>query len=178
MRPHRTIWLDEDKTIRLSNPEDAPAFMELWGEYLNQQWEDGGELVPTSTTLSSFASLFTLYTTGHKPMGPGVRGRDGVAVFGADENAVLLWGTTGGAAPFDFRWGRTANGWGTYVRSRHRGKGWSARMRAAASKYMREELGFDAVIGTAHNENPVGLETGLRAGFEIYAQTGVLRLKE
>lgn len=176
MRPDRIIWLDDEESIRLSTPNDGQRFLELWTEYLTEQYEAGGELVPSSSTLSTFMQLFRLYTQGENPVGPSSRGTQGVVVFGAKENAVLLWGATGVA--FDFRWGRTANGWGTYVRPKYREQGWSARMRECAGRYMRDALGFEAVMGMATDDNKVGLETGIKAGFEIYGKQGVLRLRE
>ena len=166
MKMYQEVWLDYDQTVRRATPNDATLFQELWKEYLEDQAEKGGDIVPDPRSLRTFVQLFHKYTEGDL---------SGLVLLGARGNAVLMWGDP--VIELTLRFGRVAQGWGTYVRPEFRRKGISKQLRDLAVPALRE-AGFDAVLGTGLIGNEEGLINGVGYGFEIYAQQGVLRLKE
>lgn len=153
--------------ITIATIGDLDKFKELWSEFQNEQYKSGhSDLLPSGRNLDVFTSYFLNYVTGKL---------SGVCLLGANRNAVILWGDSGTA--FEYKYGKVAQGWGTYVRSDHRQHGWSKALRAIASEILRG-MGFDAVLGQAHNENNGGLDSGIKAGFNIYASVGIIKLRD
>jgi GNAT superfamily N-acetyltransferase len=126
----------------------------------------GGDIRPTEKTMEFYCGLFRDYTTGR---------RAGTVVFGANGNAVLMWGETGTELPWDHNLGRWAMGWGTYVRPEHRRKGWAKLMRLSASEYLRKR-GFTSVLGGPIPGNKAGMASLSEMGFAPYQETLTLRL--
>lgn len=154
--------------IRRARLDDRRAFMLLWEEYLKDLQDMGGEIIPSKRTLLFFSKVFAAYTQNHD------RGVCLIYFDGKIPAAVLLWGEIL-PLPIDTTLGRIAQGWGTYIRLKYRGKGLSSELRAAASFILRE-AGFNSVIGSSHDKNQHGLQTGLAAGFEPFQTTCVLDL--
>lgn len=163
MREGKIEWLDRDWTIRRATRGDQEVFVELWQEYLQENYKTGGPLLPNGNNLNAFLRFFTAYTSNKQP---------GIVLLAAKDNAVLMWG----AAPsvFDSRYGRVAQGWGTYVRPEYRREGWSAKMRKVAMAELAPR--FDTVIGSGALPNEAGIESGVKAGFRLFESVGALKL--
>ena len=152
--------------IWLAKPSDRALFASLWRAYLTEMRSLGSEVRPTDRSMAFFMALFDAYTMGS---------RFGVCLLAGHEG-VLLWGEGMESYPLDTDFGRLAHGWGTFVASPARGKGVSKALREEAKRRLRA-MGFDSVVGMAHSPNPLGLQTGLGVGFEVYGQQAVLRLR-
>ena len=140
-----------------------PAFIDMLGDYLEEESSNGSELSPSVRNFNFLAEIARLYLFGQI---------DGVVLL-AGEVGFLLWGK----APnqLDYRWGKTAVGWGTYVRPGFRGQGISKALREEGKRQLRNK-GFAVVLGAVLVGNTAGKESGIKAGFEIYREQGVLRL--
>jgi len=128
--------------------EDRDLFKTLWIKYLQETAQAGGPYLPTEKTLGFYTSLFIAYSSGRW---------DGVVLLASDAAGVLMWGAVpGDDLPLDFRYGRVAQGWGTYVEPAHRRQGVASALRTVAKRRL-VEMGFDAVIGEAWAGNKAGL---------------------
>jgi len=167
-----SIAVAEDQGIRIAREaEDGEIFLELWEEYLEHQIKMGSDIVITSKTLNYFEDVFWSYVDGNL---------DGVTIFGADNNAVLMWGETGSNFPYDTSLGKWASGWGTYIRPEYRRMGWSKRMRGIAKQIMYEQ-GFDTMIGGIFPGNNIGRKAGpfgeeIGGNAEPYQETFLVKL--
>tara|TARA_R110002020_G_scaffold300050_1_gene515730 strand:+ start:264 stop:782 length:519 start_codon:yes stop_codon:yes gene_type:complete len=167
-----SIAVAEDQGIRIAQESgDGEIFLELWGEYIDTQIEMGSHIIKTDKTMNYFEDLFHSYIDGSL---------DGVAIFGADNNAVLMWGETGNDLPYHHSWGKWANGWGTYIRPGYRRMGWSKRMREIARKIMCEQ-GFDSMMGGIFTYNDIGRKAGpfgeeIGGNAEPYQETFIIKL--
>jgi L-amino acid N-acyltransferase YncA len=85
-----------------------------------------------------------------------------------------MWGSS--ADVFQTR-DKVANGWGTYVSSKLRGKGVSKEIRKIACKKLKE-MGFDVVIGSTLNGNEEGENSTEKFGFKKQASIVQYSLKE
>ena len=154
-------------STRIATAEDRDLFSRLWTEYTIEHHKAGSDVMPTARTLRYFVGLFDAFLGGTAM---------GVVVFGGDDNAVLMWGAPGAnGLPYDSAFGYVAQGFGTYVRASHRGKGISKKLRQRAVKLLKKR-GFDSVMGSSAEGNQIGFETGTHFGFEVIQTTGILRL--
>jgi GNAT superfamily N-acetyltransferase len=151
--------------IRNAEPEDADLFKTLWTEFLEEEILSGGDQRPTGKTLQFYEGKFHEYTSGRS---------DGIALFGAHGNAVLMWGTLGGDFPWDHGLGRWVPAIGIYVRPEYRRQGWATRMRHIAVSYFKG-LGYESSLHGNWPDNKLGYDTLLRIGAEPYQNTLVLR---
>ena len=146
-----SIAVAEDQGIRIAQESgDGEIFLELWGEYIDTQIEMGSHIIKTDKTMNYFEDLFHSYIDGVL---------DGVTIFGADNNAVLMWGETGSDFPYDTSLGKWASGWGTYIRPEYRRMGWGKMMRGIAKQIMCEQ-GFDTMMGGIFPGNDIGRKAG------------------
>tara|TARA_Y100000310_G_scaffold225116_1_gene227123 strand:- start:2590 stop:3114 length:525 start_codon:yes stop_codon:yes gene_type:complete len=135
-------------------PSDEGVFLTIWEEAIKSQYAIGGTMIPSLKTMAFFRDLFRAYVA---------REMEGVVLFGASENAVLLWGDVGNVFPWETTIGKFAMGWGTYVRPDYRRQGWARALRDEAMVKMYD-MGFDTVIGTAVSGNEAGNESLLDYG--------------
>ena len=149
-----SIAVAEDQEIRIAQESgDGEIFLELWGEYIDTQIEMGSYTIKTDKTMNYFEDLFHSYIDGSL---------DGVTIFGADNNAVLMWGETGSDLPYDTSLGKWASGWGTYIRPDYRRMGWSGLMREEGKKTLHGQ-GFDTLVGGVFSKNEIGLKANEKA---------------
>tara|TARA_R110002020_G_scaffold361601_5_gene574094 strand:- start:1298 stop:1810 length:513 start_codon:yes stop_codon:yes gene_type:complete len=145
-----SIAVAEDQKLRIAQEtEDGNIFLELWGEYIDTQIEMGSDIIKTDKTMNYFEDIFWSYVDGTL---------DGVTIFGADNNAVLMWGETGSDFPYDTSRGKWGSCWGTYIRPEYRRMGWSKRMREIAKKILQEQ-GFETLVGGVFSKNKIGRKT-------------------
>lgn len=155
--------------IRKATQADRETFLRLWSEFLTENRKTGSEILPTQRTLDFFGTVFDHYVSEQKDSAPGV------CLLAGANCGVLLWGK-GADLPFDTEHDPIAQGWGTYVRQSNRGRGVSRQLRERAIKIL-SSMGFRSVIGTVVNQNEAGVVSGDHAGFDLYAQQGILRLE-
>lgn len=152
--------------IRAAEIGDELQFRILFTEYLEDQLERGNDLVPDQKTMDFLTGMFEQYVT---------KALDGVVLL-ADDVGILMWGEMGKISPITNRYGRVAQGWGTYVRKDFREQGLSKRLRAIAMMELRE-MGFDAVMGAILvNASEAAEKSATKIGLEIYLRTGVIPL--
>jgi GNAT superfamily N-acetyltransferase len=137
------------KVPNLADSNDKDIFMELWKEAVESQSRMGSSIVPSAKTMNFFSGIFDAYTSGEL---------EGVCLFGASKNAVLLWGEMGSELPWDSTMGKWAMGWGTYIRPAYRRQGVARLLRDEAMKYLYE-MGIETVIGTSVSGNVAGEES-------------------
>lgn len=153
--------------VRNATKHDQRVFLVLWREYLEECRKMGSEIQPTVRTMNFFGRLFFNYV--HKIV-------DGICLIAGDADGVLFWGLPLGGLPFDTDFGRTAQGWGTYVRPLHRREGISLVLREEAKRELARR-GFDSVLGTVLDSNRPGRVLLQSAGFTLYSRIGILRLR-
>lgn len=153
--------------VRTATPADRDGFLVLWAAYLESQRELGGDILPTARSLEFFGRLFDLYVADK------LEGALVLAEHDGDFVGVVMWGEM--PRLFDVRWKKPAQGWGTYVAPKARGKGVSDKLREAAKKSLREQ-GFDVVIGYVLQGNYLGTESTANFGFKATQQVVYLEL--
>lgn len=150
--------------LRIGRSQDESLFRALWAELLEDQLHLGG-VSPSEKTLDFFTARLRDYT---------MWGLPGLLLFGASDNAMLLWGEP----PTDYPWshdlGRWVMAWGIYIRPDFRRKGWGKRMRIFAQEYFKS-IGFASSVHGVWPGNEAGRETLLGLGAELYQDTFVLR---
>lgn len=125
--------------IRVARPEDRSRFLRVWHDFLGDNAEAGGPILPTPRTLEFFAGIFDWYA------------RDpaaGVCLLADGAKGGLLWGAPG-PLPYDVAYGRAgefAFGWGTYVPARFRRQGIARSLQERGAKELRER-GFRRLVG-------------------------------
>lgn len=157
--------------VRSARHDELEDVLLLWLAMLGENFQIGGEIMPTPHNLDIYRGLMSAYLTG---AAEGV-----VLVAEQDERlvGVLLWGQ-GGDNPFDTRWGRCAMGWGVYVRPGARGTGLSTALRLEG-RALLYGMGFDSVLGSAVDTNVAGIASGLGSGgFKRHGIVGVINLRE
>lgn len=154
--------------IRRAKQADKNLVMKLWAEYLDDKGSDsaGGTVPSSEHNMEVFGNIFDAYVTGE---------HDGVVLLHA-EDAVLMWGDPGGQL-FETSLGRSAQGWGIYLRETHRGKGLSAAMRTKAANILKE-MGFDSVCGHVDPDNEDALQSAKKFGFKTGGVIVYYDLKE
>lgn len=161
--------------VRAAKIQDKGLFRKLWKEFLEHEVSQGGNILPTDKNLDVYCNIFEKYVNGELP---------GVVSFIA-EDAVLMWGSSG-APVFDTNIDPIAQGWGTYVRERARGKGYSRRIREVSLKRLEslkwndgeEEKKFKHLYGSAQANNEAGIESARSLGYDFPAVIGILKLNK
>ena len=139
--------------VRTAIEDDEELFLGLWEELIADQERLGNDILLTQRTMDFFAHMFRSYVQGII---------EGVVVFGAFDNAVLMWGKAG-ELPWDSRLGKWANGWGTYVRPEYQKQGWSKKIREEGKRHLRL-MGFETLLGGPFHKNDIGRESWIRFG--------------
>lgn len=107
-------------TYRLATKKDRTLFAQLWKEFLEEEYADGGDLPPTKHNVMEAMSLMYGYADGY------YRGACCLAEDDGEAVAIALAGESpGGGLQFEYRnsdKGRTATVWGVYVKPSHRQK--------------------------------------------------------
>ena len=150
--------------IRNATLEDRDLFLQMWMELLMDVEKLGGEIVPNQKAAEAGGRLFDDYVSGEF---------DGIVLF-ADDVGLLMWGELAKEPLFDSRFGRLAQGWGTYVRREARMEGVASTLRMEGRRQLKE-LGFDGISGTTHMGNEPGILSTAFAGFTPYSTNVVLR---
>ncbi|HKV13347.1 MAG TPA: GNAT family N-acetyltransferase [Thermoanaerobaculia bacterium] len=148
--------------VRLATMGDRRHFQRLAAEFAEEGVTPG--MVAGPATEAFFARLFVQYVYDLPETGA-------VAVHPAG------FCMAGGPIPYDTPWGKTASGWGTYVRPEHRRSGLATALRDLVVLRLRE-LGFRAIIGATHIDNPAGPASVARFGWQPLGQSGVALLEE
>ena len=144
---------------------DRAAFLEMLLAYLK---ECGGDVLPCPENVELYGAIFDRYVSGEA---------EGVALLAVAAGAPVGF-TMAGEFPLGFltSHGKTAMGWGTYVRPEERRKGYARWLRRALDARLRV-MGFDAVVG-GYSPGNAPAEASLRgAGFEVYQILGAKRLR-
>jgi len=154
--------------IRRAKPQDRNLVLKLWGEYLADEGSAavGGMVPPTEHNMKVFGSIFDAYVSGE---------HDGVVLLHA-EDAVLIWGDPGGQL-FETPLGRSAQGWGVYVRKEQRGKGISAALRTKGANILKS-MGFESICGQVDLNNDSAWESVDSFGFKVGGTIVYYDLKE
>lgn len=141
--------------------------MTLVEEFIKEGTTPG--MVWGEETAVFFATLFEEYTSTWKllPRRNGVVQSGGVVVICRGGFSLA-----GGVMPWNSPWGKTASGWGTYVRPAARRQGLAGRMRQLVIQRLKE-LGYNAVTGGTSPDNPGALESVSRFNWQPLALSGV-----
>lgn len=134
--------------VRQASGVDGPAFHELWLDMVQDLYKKGAEVKPTPRTMDFYMGIFDAYVLGHLEGVVGMVDLDGRSV------GTILWGS--GNLPMDYRWDKTAMGWGTTVAADCRGLGLSRMLRKWASLELLAK-GFTHLQGSVHRFNTPGL---------------------
>lgn len=140
----------------LANRSDVLTFMDLVQAFAEEGRSPG--MTWGGATYDFYLGLFRAYT----PLGA------------AGAVALCLDGfcLAGGPLPYNTPWGKTAAGWGTYVRPDARGKGLSRQLRQLVIDRLRK-LGFKAIIGQVDSNNAAGQASLDSLGWTILGNQGV-----
>jgi GNAT superfamily N-acetyltransferase len=152
--------------VRLGTASDQDLFIELWTEFLEENHKQGNAILPTERSLRFFLRLFRAYTSARMR---------GVAVFGADDNAVTMYGEVSDGELYDTEHGLVAQNLGFYVRPKYRSQGIAKRMRDLALRALRRK-GFDSTIGSRPVTDDRDLLVTQKGGSEPYQVSYVLRI--
>lgn len=126
-------------TPRLAVPGDLPIFLELLEEFVRCGTSPG--MVWGEGTRQVFGDLFVSYATRDVP--------------GAAAICPAGFCMAGSVIPYDTPWGKTASGWGTYVRAGARGRKLSMALRSLVVNELLAQ-GFQAIIGSVESSNAAG----------------------
>lgn len=148
---------------RLATGGDRRHFIRLAEEFVAEGTSPG--MAWGTETRVFFDQLFSQYVLGRE-------GREGALAIHPDGFCLV-----GGPVPFDTPWGKTAAGWGTYVREEKRRSGLATELRELVVTRLRE-LGYKAIIGATHTNNPAGPASVARFGWQPLGQSGVALLEE
>lgn len=151
--------------IRQATRADFPTFLRLWLDFLQDQQEQGGDMLSTPKTISFFTLLFSAYVTGV---------RKGIVLLHED-CGVMLWGEGLADLPYDTQNDLCANGWGVFVSPEFRRKGISRALYQHGSKMLRE-MGFSTMFAGASLKNKAGQANLISEGFRFSQIGGVLRI--
>ncbi|MAH51175.1 hypothetical protein CMI37_35485 [Candidatus Pacearchaeota archaeon] len=151
--------------VRTAMGDDEELFLGLWGELVETQAGFGGDMLWTPRTKGFFAQVFRSYVQGLT---------EGIVVFGAFDNAVLMWGSAG-ESPWDSTLGKRAEAWGTYVRPGYQGQGWSKKIREEGKRYLLL-MGFESLVGGPLIGNDAGRESWIEFGAEKTQEVYRVRL--
>jgi len=152
-----TLTVPLEDSVYLAGSDEQDIFMELWKEGVESQFKMGSSVVPSVKTMDFFLDVFNSYASSELK---------GVCLFGASENAVLLWGETGSDFPWESTMGKWAMGWGTYVRPAYRRQGVSRLLRNQAMRYLNA-MGIETVTGTSISRNIAGKESMTCYGADV-----------
>ena len=154
--------------IREATRNDGNLFIELWNEYLHEQFEGGGEMLPTNATMQVFHQLFRNYVD--------FKSVQGVVLFGPNDDGVSMYGTS--LQTIETRFGKVATAWGDYVRPEVRREGWATELRKIQVEKLRE-MGFEAILGSTYANNEAGEKSAISFGFgpEPVARTYIMKLE-
>jgi len=155
-------------TIRNATPQDAALFGSLWIELLESHQEYGGDILPTERTMAYFRGVFQAYTEEE---------RQGVVLFGARNNAVLMWGELESDFPYDHPWGRWAMGWGVYVRPDFRKQGISSALRQRGANEL-SLMDFETILGGLATGNSPARESIIQFGGTIFGEQVAVRVED
>lgn len=122
---------------RKAGPIDRKLFMELWREFQKEEYELGGDILPTQFNAMQALSLFMHYVRHDY--------RGGV-YFAEDVGVTMVGETPSGGFSFETRYPGYATVWGIYIRPEYRKKGISHGL----LDYAREDLSqwFDGYFST------------------------------
>ena len=146
-------------------PSDRKHFMALVEEFVKEGTSPG--MVWGEETAYFFDSLFEQYVPTMKPRGLVTYCPQGVVVI-----CSVGFSLAGGVMPYNSPWGKTAAGWGTYVRKEARRQGLAGRMRQLVIQRLKE-LGYCAVTGGTHPDNVGAVESVAAYNWQPLAMTGV-----
>jgi GNAT superfamily N-acetyltransferase len=143
-------------------------FRRLWKLLLEDQLEQGAEILASEKNLDEFQRIAQGYMDGSA---------DGVVLIYYDLEigpvGVLMWGEA--AFPFETKFPKLANGWGTWVDPRVRKKGVSKALSQDGQKRLREK-GFTHLYGSAMVSNTAGIERARAQGYVEHSRVAVLDL--
>jgi hypothetical protein len=156
-----------DDRPRYAIPADRNHFMTLVEEFVKEGTSPG--MVWGPATEAFFGGLFDEYTSTWRmlPRKNGVVQTNGVVVLCRDGFSLA-----GGVMPYNSPWGKTAAGWGTYVKREARRQGLAGKMRQLVIQRLKE-LGFCAVTGGTHPDNAGAVESVAGFNWQPLALTGI-----
>ena len=140
--------------VRRAKPQDRKLFLKLYKEHLESVQYEPGRALPTERNLEVIGRVFDSYVSGEL---------DGVVLLVA-QDAMLMHGEQGEPL-LETNLGRTATGWGIYVRENLRGRGVIQKM-YKRSKTLLREMGFDHVYGCVSVDTGPGRRATEKAGFK------------
>lgn len=143
-------------------PSDRNHFMVLVEEFVREGTSPG--MIWGDDTQDFFEDLFDLYVRPFQPRGYSAQG---VVVLCQDGFSLA-----GGVMPYNSPWGKTAAGWGTYVRLHARRQGLAGKMRQLVIQRLKE-LGYCAVTGGTDPNNVGAVESVASFNWQPLTLTGV-----
>jgi GNAT superfamily N-acetyltransferase len=159
--------------VRPATPDDRIAFLQLAALYLREMEDAGTEVLATRKSLAFYGALFASY----------VEHGNGIVLLVGDYAFSIAGGVEVDLAnaqwpiTLDTKFGKTAYGWGTYVRPQHRRSGVASRLRTELKLALRS-LGFETLIGGVHVNNEQGMLSLMKSNFDVYQVVGYERLTE
>ena len=134
--------MPEGYRVRLTTIGDRPTFLNLWKQYLHEEFALGGTIKPTDANLREFCQLFESYMIGSMfGLGVVVHSPEGEAV------GLMLCGEDMPGLRFETTLGRASTVWGIYVDPDHR-KLRLARAMEDLGAAESLKLGFESVVAT------------------------------
>jgi GNAT superfamily N-acetyltransferase len=148
---------------------DLNDFRELWAEYLEETFKEGDPVRPSESNLRYFSNLAREFITNPD---------SGVVVVAYDRHipvGVVMWGWSGDQ--LETTYGKTAVGWGTYVRPSYRCKQVSNELRKSATAWLKDKE-FEAVQGSVRTVSPAAVKSAESFGFKATDTIVMLELND
>jgi len=153
--------------VRPAEEADIPELLVLTKDYLDEQQDFGGDVLPTPRTIDYYRTLFA-GVIGKTIMGAAVALSWNGSLVGFHLTVEL-------PMPWDSMFGRAALGFGTFVDPAFRGRGFGVALREVANDLLRE-AGFETVIGLVHTGNQPGEQSLERCDWKWVGRMGYKRL--
>lgn len=143
---------------RLMRPRDEAQLKPLMWEFLQANYERGGEMIPNEKNVELMVAIALKHAEQAQPClvatvpNPGWIDRRIIA--------YVTWAEV--ESPFDSRWPKTMNAYGTYTVPEYRSQGIAAKLRRKAFA-MAKAMGIQRIVGPVHAVNKRGMEEFERA---------------
>lgn len=141
-------------SVRTATVEDLPVLLPMLTAYLHEMRHKGSELQPTPRTINFFYDLCEHVIA---------QTLDGALVLSEDGFSLASDCTL----PLDSDHGKTALGWGTWVRPEARGSALGDELRRALRTELRRK-GFVTVLGGVYMDDKAALNSVMRTGWTPY----------